>query len=132
MYATMIFPSSYFDTDNILEKVVDSAIDARRRVRHAALEAIAILSQFPSTKTLTENIARVAGKLATPSTRAQLISAIQARLSRRLLPSISNEGLVLYALQIPASRRFGHMGNPMGNFRLKARCLSSSMNHLNC
>ncbi|KAK6621261.1 hypothetical protein RUM43_011567 [Polyplax serrata] len=114
MYATMVFPSSYFDTDKILEKVADSAIDARRRVRHAALEAIAILSQLPSTKTLTENIARVAGKLATPPTRAQLISAIQARLSRRLLPSISNEGLVLYALQIPASRRFGHMGNPMG------------------
>lgn len=110
----MTFPSNYFDAEKILEKIMDSAADVRRRVRQAALEAIAVLSQFCSSKSLTDNISRVADRLSTPQARNNLIAAIQARLSRRLLPSISSEGLVLYALHIPATRRFGNLGTPMG------------------
>lgn len=116
MYATMTFPSNLFKVEKILEKVSSTAVDSRRRVRHASLEAIAILSQFCSSETLTENIAKVADTLPNQNAKAALISAVQARLSRRVLPTVSNEGLVLYALQIPASRRLGSVGNPIGNF----------------
>lgn len=116
MYATMTFPSNLFNVEKILDKVSSFAADSRRRVRHASLEAIAILSQFCSSETLTENIAKVAESLPNQNAKVGLISAVQARLSRRVLPTISNEGLVLYALQIPASRRIGSVGNPMGKY----------------
>lgn len=114
MYATMTFPSNFFDADRILGKVCYASADSRRRVRHAALEAIAILSQFCSSEILTGSIARVAETLPNSAAKGGLISAVQARLSRRVLPTISNEGLVLYALQIPATRRLGGAGNPIG------------------
>lgn len=115
MYATMTFPSNLFDVEKILEKVAKASADSRRRVRHAALEALAILSQFCSSEKLTESVARVAETLPCNVAKAALISAVHARLSRRVLPTVSNEGLVLYSLQIPASRRFGTVGNPSGN-----------------
>lgn len=39
---------------------------------------------------------------------------MSTRLTRRSLASVSADGLVLYALQIPSARRLGHTGPPQG------------------
>lgn len=77
------------------------------------LETLAVLSQFvPRQKFILtpERIAAPGG--------ADFSEALAARLARRLLPAVSPEGLVLYALHIPA------MTGELHSLHLKAQMLS--------
>lgn len=42
-------------------------------------------------------------RLTSPNQRQAARAAVQARLARRQLPTLSEDGLVLYALQVPQS-----------------------------
>mgnify|MGYP002049425840 CR=1 FL=1 len=46
MFGLLTFPSNEFDLKNIAATVVPTLVDPKRRVRHAALEAVAILAAF--------------------------------------------------------------------------------------
>ena len=46
MFGLLTFPSNEFDLKNIAATVVPTLVDPKRRVRHAALEAVSILAAF--------------------------------------------------------------------------------------
>jgi len=54
LHALMTLPCNTFPAHRLLEEMCRSAIDPRRRVRHAALEGLAVLSQYISPKEIME------------------------------------------------------------------------------
>ncbi|XP_066600405.1 TOG array regulator of axonemal microtubules protein 1 isoform X2 [Prorops nasuta] len=100
IFSLVTFPSTEFKVDTVAVKVATMVADRRRRVRQAALDTLAVLAQIYDT----EDVLR-AGQEATKGRHdAQAImSAIRARLSRKSLPLVSADGLVVYGLQISPS-----------------------------
>lgn len=47
----------------LLDEACQSVADPRRRVRHAALETVAVLAQFLSTKDIIESASKVRNKI---------------------------------------------------------------------
>ncbi|CAH1404537.1 unnamed protein product [Nezara viridula] len=93
----MTYPSTEFDPGLLADKVMAMApTEPKRRVRQAILEALAVLAQYIPRQRLILS----PEKLAAPG-GADFSEALAARLSRRLLPVVSAQGLVLYALHIP-------------------------------
>jgi hypothetical protein len=121
IYATLTFPSTEFRWDEMAEQVAAAVADPRRRVRQAALDALSVIAQFATPSLLDEAVRGVADKQPTSSARIAYLAGVQARLARRQLPATSPDGLVLYALQIPAARvstACGLSSDPAGNCRL--------------
>jgi hypothetical protein len=121
IYATLTFPSTEFRWDEMAGRVAAAVADPRRRVRQAALDALAVIAQFATPSLLDEAVQIVAEKQPNLSTRVAYLAGIQARFSRRQLPTTSPDGLILYVLQIPSARTSGSGGlssGPAGNSRL--------------
>jgi len=108
IYASLTFPSSEFQWDQMTGRVALAVADPRRRVRQAALDALSVIAQFATPRLLDEAVKVVADKQPNLSTRTAYLAGVQARLSRRQLPTISPDGLVLYVLQIPSARASGN------------------------
>ncbi|XP_023721556.2 uncharacterized protein LOC111872178 isoform X2 [Cryptotermes secundus] len=118
IYATLTFPSTEFRWDEMTGRVAAAVADPRRRVRQAALDALAVIAQFATHSLLDEAVKAVAEKQPSLATRIAYLAGIQARLSRRQLPTTSPDGLILYVLQIPSARVSSNGGlssNPMGS-----------------
>ena len=78
-------------------------MDPKRRVRQASQECVAILAAFMG-PTKAAPLIRSIELLESHFERgAGVLNAVQARLSRRQLPRITQDGLVEYSLQIPRS-----------------------------
>ena len=110
MFGLLTFPSNEFDLKNIAATVVPTLVDPKRRVRHAALEAVSILAAFlgptkvsegghsSSTRNESRNYCQ-----AVPLIRAielleshferggGVLVAVQARLARRQLARVTSE-----------------------------------------
>ena len=118
IYATLTFPSTEFHWDQMAGRVAAAVADPRRRVRQAALDALSVIAQFATPRLLDEAIKAVTDRQPAVSTRTAYLAGIQARLSRRQLPTTSPVGLILYVLQIPSARTSGKVGlssTPIGN-----------------
>ncbi|KAK3929917.1 TOG array regulator of axonemal microtubules protein 2 [Frankliniella fusca] len=105
MYAAMTFPSVELDGrwGRVCARVALAARDPRRRVRQAALDALAVLAQFMTAQQMSTALRHAASKQATPMATDAYLAAVQARLARRQLPTVAPNGLILYALQLPAN-----------------------------
>ena len=92
---------SYFQ--NIAATVVPTLVDPKRRVRQASQECVAILAAFMG-PTKAAPLIRSIELLESHFERGTgVLNAVQARLSRRQLPRITQDGLVEYSLQVPSS-----------------------------
>ncbi|XP_068085241.1 TOG array regulator of axonemal microtubules protein 1 [Anabrus simplex] len=104
MFAAMTFPSSQLDATTVLARVMPAVADRRRRVRQAALDAVAVMAQFVPPPAIEVPLTATAEGQGSAAAGEALKGAVRARLARRQLPSISPDGLLMYALQIPASK----------------------------
>ncbi|CAK9804588.1 TOG array regulator of axonemal microtubules protein 1 [Anthophora plagiata] len=97
IFSLVTFPSTEFKVDTVANKVAKMVRDRRRRVRQAALDTLAVLAQIYESEEVL-----AAGKRASEGHHdgEAMMSAIRARLSRKSLPLVSADGLVMYGLQI--------------------------------
>lgn len=99
IFALQTFPSTYFDVGLCVEQTAKAALDKKKRVRQAALDVLAILGQISSPRTVIDKVSYVAvGR----KDETQFVAAVKARLARKLLPTVSADGEVQYALKIPS------------------------------
>lgn len=99
--------------------MVPTLVDPKRRVRQASQECVAILAAFMG-PTKAAPLIRSIELLESHFERGSgVLNAVQARLSRRQLPRITQDGLVEYSLQIPTSaiRRASGSGSGGGRGR---------------
>ncbi|XP_014210097.1 uncharacterized protein LOC106640538 [Copidosoma floridanum] len=103
IFSLVTFPSTEFKVKSAIDKVVIMVGDRRKRVRHSALDTLAILSQIYDSEDILEASKRYTkGKPDGPMIHA----AIKTRLSRKLLPNVSSDGLVVYGLQISSNSQY--------------------------
>ncbi|XP_075048668.1 TOG array regulator of axonemal microtubules protein 1 [Mixophyes fleayi] len=97
----LTYPSEDFNLPFLACEIAPCLIDSKRRVRHAALEAFAVLavSMGPGKSCLLKAVDEVELQ----ENGDGLMNAVQARLARKTLPRISPQGLVEYALPFPSS-----------------------------
>lgn len=107
----LTFPSTEFDLSELTSDVAPALIDPKRRVRHAALESFAVISQAmgpgnlqPLVSTVDNVELRMGGD--------GIMAAVQARFARRQLPKLNSDGLVEYAVHLPSS------GSAKGNVNM--------------
>ena len=95
--ALLEFPSAEFDLDVLPAKVAPMLLDSKRRVRQAVLECLAVLAQQLGQGKLHPLVTAVDKVEIQPGGDGALI-AVQARLSRRMLPRVTSDGVIEYAL----------------------------------
>ncbi|XP_077319695.1 TOG array regulator of axonemal microtubules protein 1 [Lithobates pipiens] len=97
----LTYPSEDFNLPFLACEIAPCLIDSKRRVRHAALEAFAVLaaSMGPGKSSLLKAVDEVELQ----ENGEGLMNAVQARLARKTLPRISPQGLIEYALPFPSS-----------------------------
>lgn len=99
--ALLSFPSSYFDLTVMPSQYSFTLLDPKRRVRHASLECLAILAQKLGSGKLNPLVSAI-DKIENGEGGKGVLAAVQARLARRILPRINDEGYIQYALTIPS------------------------------
>ncbi|EAT41894.1 AAEL006513-PA [Aedes aegypti] len=101
LFALMTFPSTYFDIKTLIARATEAAVDRKKRVRHGALDVLAVLGQISSPKLVLDV---VCSSVAQRPDGNHLIAAVKARLARKQLPFIGPDGSVEYALKVPSCR----------------------------
>ncbi|XP_052864470.1 uncharacterized protein LOC128271075 [Anopheles cruzii] len=101
LFALMTFPSTYFDIKSLIGRATEAALDRKKRVRHAALDVLAVLGQISSPKLVLDVVCTAVGIRPEGN---HLITAVKARLARKQLPFIGPDGSVEYALKVPSNR----------------------------
>ncbi|XP_058454104.1 uncharacterized protein LOC131432070 [Malaya genurostris] len=101
LFALMTFPSTYFDINTLISRATEAAIDRKKRVRHGALDVLAVLGQISSPKLVLDVVCSTAAQRPDGN---HLIAAVKARLARKQLPFIGPDGSVEYALKVPSCR----------------------------
>ncbi|XP_053695969.1 uncharacterized protein LOC128743420 [Sabethes cyaneus] len=101
LFALMTFPSTYFDIKTLIARATEAALDRKKRVRHGALDVLAVLGQISSPKMVLDV---VCSSVAQRTDGNHLIAAVKARLARKQLPFIGPDGTVEYALKVPSCR----------------------------
>lgn len=100
--AVLTFPSYNFEFHPLCESVAPLIADTKRRVRLAALECFAALAQAMGPTRLVPLVAAV-DAVEINCDADGLLSAVQARLARRILPRCTEDGVVSYAISLPSS-----------------------------
>ncbi|KAM4663537.1 TOG array regulator of axonemal microtubules protein 1 [Discoglossus pictus] len=97
----LTYPSEDFNLPFLACEIAPCLIDGKRKVRHAALEAFAVLaaSMGPGKSSLLKAVDAVELQ----ENGDGLMNAVQARLARKNLPKINSQGLIEYALPFPSS-----------------------------
>ncbi|MEE6492442.1 hypothetical protein FKM82_016578 [Ascaphus truei] len=100
----LTYPSEDFNLTFLACEIAPCLIDSKRKVRHAALEAFAVLaaSMGPGKSSLLKAVDAVELQ----ENGDGLMNAVQARLARKTLPRITPHGLVEYALPFLSSSQF--------------------------
>ncbi|XP_067943298.1 TOG array regulator of axonemal microtubules protein 1-like [Watersipora subatra] len=111
--ALLTFPSYEFDLPALCSSMSYCLLDMKRVVRHAALECIAVLAQCLGAGKIHPLLATIDSLEKKYGAESEgLTTAVQARLSRRLLPRRNEDSLIEYAVQLPSlnSSRNGSLG----------------------
>ena len=98
----LTFPSNKFDLPQLTSDVAPALIDPKSRVRHAALEAFAVISQVMGPSNLQPLVSTV-DNIELHMGGDGVMAAVQARFARRQLPKLNSDGLVEYAVPLPSS-----------------------------
>ena len=110
----LTFPSNKFDLPQLTSYVAPALIDPKSRVRHAALEAFAVISQVLGPNNLQPLVSTV-DNIELHMGGDGVMAAVQARFARRQLPKLNSDGLVEYAVPLPSS------GSAKGNTNISPR-----------
>ncbi|XP_074852240.1 TOG array regulator of axonemal microtubules protein 1 isoform X2 [Carettochelys insculpta] len=96
------YPSEDFDLPKLAFGLAPALVDSKRRVRHAALEAFAVLaSSMGSGKT--SLLFKAVDAVELQDNGDGVMHAVQARLARKTLPKLTDQGFVEYAVPMPSS-----------------------------
>ncbi|XP_053235570.1 TOG array regulator of axonemal microtubules protein 1 [Podarcis raffonei] len=104
--ALLTFPSEDFQLPALAAALAPALADAKRRVRHAALEAFAVLASAlgpARAGTLLEAVDAVELR----GEGQGVLGAVQARLARKTLPRLTENWFVEYAVPLPDSPHAG-------------------------
>uniref|UniRef100_A0A8C0J9P1 TOG array regulator of axonemal microtubules 1 n=1 Tax=Chelonoidis abingdonii TaxID=106734 RepID=A0A8C0J9P1_CHEAB len=98
----LTYPSEDFDLPKLAFGLAPALVDSKRRVRHAALEAFAVLaSSMGSGKT--SLLFKAVDTVELQDNGDGVMHAVQARLARKTLPKLTDQGFVEYAVPMPSS-----------------------------
>ncbi|XP_044774363.1 TOG array regulator of axonemal microtubules protein 1 isoform X2 [Neomonachus schauinslandi] len=98
----LTYPSEDFDLPKLSFNLAPALIDSKRRVRQAALEAFAVLaSSMGSGKT--SILFKAVDTVELQDNGDGVMNAVQARLARKTLPRLTEQGFVEYAILMPSS-----------------------------
>ncbi|XP_028942543.1 TOG array regulator of axonemal microtubules protein 1, partial [Antrostomus carolinensis] len=100
--ALLTHPSQELDLARLAFGLAPALVDSKRRVRHAALEAFAVLasSMGPGETTL---LFQAVDAVELEENGDGVMHAVQARLARKTLPKLVAHGFVEYAVPLPSS-----------------------------
>ncbi|KAJ8290502.1 hypothetical protein GJAV_G00013710 [Gymnothorax javanicus] len=98
--AMLTHPRKDFNVPSLCFEVAPCLADRKKRVRHAALELFAVFDYCLDTGKK-QPLMRAVDKVELSCDVEGLMAAVQARRARHVLPRLSSEGLVEYALVIP-------------------------------
>ncbi|XP_072347444.1 TOG array regulator of axonemal microtubules protein 1 isoform X2 [Scyliorhinus torazame] len=108
----LTYPSEDFDLPSLCHVVAPALTDSKRKIRHAALEAFAMLaSSLGSNKTF---LVKAVDTVELQEDGDGVMAAVQARLARRILPKLTPQGLVEYAIPMPSSAHGRGIQMPLG------------------
>ena len=115
IFALLLFPSTDFKLDFLCERVCPFLLDAKRRVRQGALECVALLATAltEKKKKILDNALTTVEKEAKDHPEGLKI-AINARIGRKVLPKMHEEGYVEYGLIIPHDYYARNVYTPKG------------------
>lgn len=97
--ALLTFPSNKFDLPQVTSYIAPALMDTKSRVRHAALEAFAVINQVLGPSNL-QPLVSVVDKIELQVGGEGVMAAVQARFARRQLPKLNPDGLVAYAISL--------------------------------
>ncbi|XP_055989619.1 TOG array regulator of axonemal microtubules protein 1 isoform X1 [Sorex fumeus] len=98
----LTYPSEDFDLPKLSFDLAPALVDSKRRVRQAALEAFAVLaSSMGSGKTSV--LFKAVDTVELQDNGDGVMNAVQARLARKTLPRLTEQGFVEYAVLMPSS-----------------------------
>lgn len=99
--ALLTYPSEDFNLPQLSRDIAPCLVDIKRKVRHAALEAFAVLaSAMGSDKA---SLFKAVDIVELNEEGDGVMHAVQARLARKTLPKLDAQGLVDYATPLPTS-----------------------------
>ncbi|MBZ3883600.1 Protein FAM179B [Sciurus carolinensis] len=127
----LTYPSEDFDLPKLSFDLAPALVDSKRRVRQATLEAFAVLaSSMGSGKT--SILFKAVDTIELQDNGDEVLNAVQARLARKTLPRLTEQGFVEYAILMPSSAqgRSNHLAHGAdtdwllaGNRTQSAHCL---------
>ncbi|XP_066133939.1 TOG array regulator of axonemal microtubules protein 1 isoform X11 [Saccopteryx bilineata] len=98
----LTYPSEDFDLPKLSFDLAPALVDSKRRVRQAALEAFAVLaSSMGSGKN--SILFKAVDTVELQDNGDGVMNAVQARLARKILPKLTEQGFVEYAMLMPSS-----------------------------
>ncbi|XP_042321877.1 TOG array regulator of axonemal microtubules protein 1 isoform X2 [Sceloporus undulatus] len=100
--ALLTFPSEDFDLPGMVDTLAPALADPKRRVRHAALEAFAVLA-YALGPGRTSIIFQAVDAVELQDDGEGVMAAVQARLARKTLPRLTEQWFVEYAVPLPPS-----------------------------
>ncbi|KAG8449147.1 hypothetical protein GDO86_015992 [Hymenochirus boettgeri] len=104
IFSLLTYPSKEFDLAFLACEIAPYLIDSKGSVRHAALEAFAVLAALMGSGKC--SLFKAVDEVELQETGDGLMNAVQARLARKTLPRITSQGLVEYALPFPSSAQY--------------------------
>ncbi|KAM9653305.1 TOG array regulator of axonemal microtubules protein 1 isoform 1-T1 [Morphnus guianensis] len=111
--ALLTHPSEELDLAKLAFGLAPALVDSKRRVRHAAMEAFAALasSMGPGKTGL---LFKAVDAVELEDNGDGVMHAVQARLARKTLPKLVDQGFVEYAVPLPSSGHNRGSGLPPG------------------
>ncbi|XP_043405504.1 TOG array regulator of axonemal microtubules protein 1 isoform X6 [Chelonia mydas] len=98
----LTYPSEDFDLPKLAFGLAPALVDSKRRVRHAALEAFAVLASSMGSGR-TSLLFKAVDAVELQDNGDGVMHAVQARLARKTLPKLTDQGFVEYAVPMPSS-----------------------------
>ncbi|RLV98236.1 hypothetical protein DV515_00010985 [Chloebia gouldiae] len=102
--ALLAFPAAELDLPQLAAALAPALLDAKRRVRHAAMEAFAALASALGPGNAGA-LLRALDAVELRAGGAGAAHAVRARLARKVLPRLGERGLVEYGVPLPSSGR---------------------------
>uniref|UniRef100_A0A8C3XG91 TOG array regulator of axonemal microtubules 1 n=1 Tax=Cyanoderma ruficeps TaxID=181631 RepID=A0A8C3XG91_9PASS len=100
--ALLTYPAAQLDLPQLAAALAPALLDAKRRVRHAAMEAFAALASALGPGN-TGALLRALDAVELRAGGAGVRDAVQARLARKVLPRLGEQGEVEYGVPLPSS-----------------------------